>query len=205
MGISKIRSHIQIKIKFQIPSKEPPGSSKAPNKDSKDMNVLCNIKINIESQNSEYGCTKDQWLYPNPYRDAKSQSGTSSVLQSPKWGLKGHECPLHLQNQGREPKFGSWLYENQWPYPNQDQDAKPQAGTSSILQCSKTGLRGHECPLHLQNQNRILKFGTRVYQRPVPMSKWRSRCLTPFRILQHPAKPHIRTRRTWMFFAPSKL
>ena len=32
----------------------------SPNQDLKDMDVLCTFKIKIESQNSDYGCTKDQ-------------------------------------------------------------------------------------------------------------------------------------------------
>ena len=80
------------------PSQEPTASFKAQNKDLKDLDVICTFKIKIESQNLEYVCTKDQWPYPNQYQDAKPQSGTSSVLQSPKWGLKGHGCSLHLQN-----------------------------------------------------------------------------------------------------------
>ena len=48
--------------------------------------------------------------YQNQNQDANPQSETCSVLQGPKWGLKGHWCSLHLQNQGREPKFGSWVY-----------------------------------------------------------------------------------------------
>ena len=109
MGVSKTSDHIQIKIKMPKSSQEPPASSKVPNQDLKDMAVLCTFKIKIERQDSEYGCTKDQWPYPNNYQDAKLQSGTSSVLQSPKSGLKGHGCSLHLQNQDREPKFGSWV------------------------------------------------------------------------------------------------
>ena len=35
-------------------------SSKAPNKDLKDMDVLYNFKIKIESKNVEHGCIKDQ-------------------------------------------------------------------------------------------------------------------------------------------------
>ena len=56
------------------------------------------------------------WVYQRPLtisksrQDAKPKSGTSSILQSPKWGLKGHGCSLHLQNQDREPKFGTWKY-----------------------------------------------------------------------------------------------
>ena len=43
--------HIQIKIKMQNPSQEPPASSKAPNEDLKDLDVLCTFKIEIEIQN----------------------------------------------------------------------------------------------------------------------------------------------------------
>ena len=139
-GVSKTSDHIQIKIKMPNPSQEPPVSSKVPNDDLKDMDVLCNFKIKIKSQNLDHDCIKDQWPYPNQDQDAKPQSGTSSVLQSPKWGLKGHGCSLHLQNQDREPKFGSW-----------------------------------------------------VYQRPVTIFKSRSRCLTPVSNLQRPPKHQMRT------------
>ena len=139
MVASQTSEYIEIKIKKPNPSQEPPASSKAPNEDLKDMDVLCTFKIKIESQNSDHGCIKDQWPYPNQDQDSKPQSGTSSVLQSPKWGLKGHGCSLHLQNRDREPKFESW-----------------------------------------------------VYQRPVTISKSRSRCQTPVRNLQHPPKTQMR-------------
>ena len=60
MGISKTRDHIQTKIKMPTPSQEPPTSSKAPNEDLKDMDVLCTFKIKIESQNLDHGYIKDQ-------------------------------------------------------------------------------------------------------------------------------------------------
>ena len=41
MGISKTSDYIKIKIKIPNPSQEPPVSSKAPNEDLKDMDVLC--------------------------------------------------------------------------------------------------------------------------------------------------------------------
>ena len=84
--------HIQIKIKMPNPSQEPPASSKAPNQDLKDMDVLCTFIIKIENQKTEYECTNDQGLYLNKDQDAKLQSGTSSVLQNLKSGLKGHGC-----------------------------------------------------------------------------------------------------------------
>merc|ERR1711954_361522 len=59
-GVPKTRNHIKIKIKRPNPSQEPPASSKAPNEDSKDMDVLCTFKIKIESKNLDHGCIKDQ-------------------------------------------------------------------------------------------------------------------------------------------------
>ena len=53
------------------PSQEPPLSSKAPKEDLKDMDVLCTLKIKIESQNSEQEYTKDQWPYLDKDQDAK--------------------------------------------------------------------------------------------------------------------------------------
>ena len=107
---------------------------KALNKDLKDMDDLCTFKIKIESQKSEYGCTKDHLSYPNQDEDARPQSGTSRVLHSPKSGL------LNLQNQGREPKFGAWLYQRpviiskstsrcQTPVTNLQYPPKPQIRT----------------------------------------------------------------------------
>ena len=97
------------------------------------MDVLCTFKIQIEKQNSEHGYSKDQCQYPNQDQDAKTQSRMSIVLQSPKSGLKGHGCPLHLQNQGRELKFRTGDYQIPQLFINQYQDAKRQSGTSRVL------------------------------------------------------------------------
>ena len=58
MSVSNTNDHIKIKI--PNPSIEPPASSKGPNQDTKDMDVICTIKIKIESQNFEHGFIKDQ-------------------------------------------------------------------------------------------------------------------------------------------------
>ena len=97
MVVPKTSDRIQINIRMPNPSQGPPASSKAPNDDLKDMDVLCTFKIKIESQKSEHGCTKAQLPYPNQVKDMKTQSGTSSLLQSSKSGLKGYGCSLHLQ------------------------------------------------------------------------------------------------------------
>ena len=49
MGVSKTSDNIQINIKMPNPSQEPQESSKAPNEDLKDMDVLSTFKIKVES------------------------------------------------------------------------------------------------------------------------------------------------------------
>ena len=83
-GVPKTINYIKIKIQMPNPSQEPSVSSKAPNKDLEDLDVLCTFKIKIESQNLENGYIKDQRPYTNQDKGAKSQSGAFSVLQSPK-------------------------------------------------------------------------------------------------------------------------
>ena len=60
MGVSKNNDHNQIKIKMPNQSQEPLVPTKALNQNLKDMDVLCTFKMTIGSQNSEYGCIKDQ-------------------------------------------------------------------------------------------------------------------------------------------------
>ena len=131
--------------------------------------------------------------------NAKPQSGTSSILQSPKSGLKGHGCPLHLQYQGREPKFRSWVYQRPVTISTSRSRCQPQSGISSILQSPEWGLKGHGYSLDLQNQDRMPKIRTWMYQRPVTISKLRSRkrCKSPVINLQCCSKPKMRTSRTW--------
>ena len=50
---------------MQNTSQEPQASSKDPNEDLKDMDVLCTFKIKIERQHFDHGCIKGQWSYKN--------------------------------------------------------------------------------------------------------------------------------------------
>ena len=50
-----------------------------------------------------------------------------------------------------------------WPYPNQDQNVKPQSETLGTLKRHKLGLKDHGYYLHLQNQDRETKFWEWVY------------------------------------------
>ena len=155
--------------------------------------MLTDRRLDENCRSLDYGKIKKQWLYPNTDKDAKPQSGTCNILQSPKSGLDVHRCfctfKIKIERQNSKHK----CFKYQWPYPNQYQDAKPQSGTSSILQSPKWGLKGHGCSLHLQNQDREPKFGIWVYQRPETIYKSISGCQTPVRNLQHPPKPQIRT------------
>ena len=90
---------------MQNPSQEPPASSKTPNQDLEDMDVLGTLKIKKDSQNFEHVYIKDILPYTNQYQDPKPRSGNCSFLQIPKSGLQGHGCWLHLQNQERDSKF----------------------------------------------------------------------------------------------------
>ena len=162
MGISETIEHIWIKIKMPNPGQEPSVSSKAPNKDLEDMDILCTFKIKIESQILEYWYIRNHWTYLNQDQDAQPQSGTSSILQSPKWGLEGHGCSWHLQNQDRMPQFWSLVYQ------------RPMTLSKSRSTC-QTPIR------NLQ------------HQRQLNISESRSRCQTPIRNLQHSPKLQIRT------------
>ena len=54
MDVSETSDHIQSKFKMPNPGQEPPASSKSPNEDLKDMDVLCSFKIKLESRNLDH-------------------------------------------------------------------------------------------------------------------------------------------------------
>ena len=83
MDVAKANDHIQNKIMIPNPSQNPPVFSRAPNQDFKDMEVLCIIKIKIESQHLELGFTKNQWPYPIQDLDDKSQSDLPVSSRTP--------------------------------------------------------------------------------------------------------------------------
>ena len=56
--VSKTTDHIQIKFKIPNSIQEPPASSKAPNEDLKDMDLLCTFKIKIECKIWNMGVSK---------------------------------------------------------------------------------------------------------------------------------------------------
>merc|ERR1712081_156784 len=80
MDVSKTSDPIRIKIKMPNPSQEPSESSKPPNEDLKNMDVLCTFKIKIESQNSKMGTSKTsdhipiKIKMPNPCQEPPATS-----------------------------------------------------------------------------------------------------------------------------------
>ena len=57
-GVSKTIGHIQIKIKMPNPSQKPPASSKSPNGDIKDIDVLCTFRLKLEGKKIKHGLSK---------------------------------------------------------------------------------------------------------------------------------------------------
>ena len=131
---------------------------------------------------------------PNPSQKLPASS------KAPNEDLKNMDdlCTLKSKMERESQKHG--FIKVQRPYPNQDPDVKPKSGTSGILQSFKSGLAGHRCYLHLQNQDREPKL---VYQRPETLSRLGSRCQTPVRNLQDLTKPKSGLK-VHMFFAHSK-
>ena len=88
MEVSKTSDHIQIKIKMSNPSQELPASSKVPNWDLKDMDVLFTFKIEIKMQNpnvrqTKY-LTKAELLWAN-LRHTKNLKKAELVSANPSW------------------------------------------------------------------------------------------------------------------------
>ena len=84
MGVPKTSDYMQIRIRMPNPSHKPPASSKAPNQDLKDMDVLCTFKMKIKakicnmalSKTSEYIIVKIKM--PNPSLEPPASSTASN-------------------------------------------------------------------------------------------------------------------------------
>ena len=96
MDPSKTSDHIQIKIKMQNLSQEPPVSSKAPNQDLKDMDVLCTFKIKIESQNLEHGYIKNNDRIKMKIESPNSELGVPKTTDH-------IQIKIKMQNPSQEP------------------------------------------------------------------------------------------------------
>ena len=110
-------------------------SSKAPNQDLKDMDFLCTFKIKRERANilnmgvSE---TSDHIVInikmPNPSQEPPVSSKTPNHDLQDMSVLYTFKIKLESQN------FEHRCIKDQLPYPNQNQDDKPESGTSRTPQ-----------------------------------------------------------------------
>ena len=113
MGVSKTNDHIQIKIKIPNPSQEPGASSKTPNQDMKDMDVLWTFIVKREiqkKQNMGVWKTVDhiQIKIKTPNPEQEPQSPQIPVIRT--WRTW---CAFYLQNKYKAQIFGSWVYQIQ--------------------------------------------------------------------------------------------
>ena len=144
ISVSKISDHIQIKIKMPNHNQEPPASSRAPSQDSEDIYVLCPFKVKIESQNlkknigvskiSDHIQIKIKVLNPSQEPPASSKAPNEDLKHM--YVL----CTSKIKKEKQTLYHG--CIKDQWPYPIQDQDAKPWSETSSPHQSPKSGLKG---------------------------------------------------------------
>ena len=180
------------------PNQQPLVLTKDPNKDIKDMDVLCTLKVQIESQILEFGCIKDHIQTKIKMQNPSQES--PAPIKAPNQDLKDMDvlCTFKVKIESQNSKHG--CIKDQWPHPNENKDAKPQSGTSSPHKSPKSGHKGHGCSLHPQFKIEP-KFGTWLHQRPVTISELRSRCQSWVTSLQCPPMPKIWTSRTGMFFA----
>ena len=106
MGISKTSDCIGIKIKIPNISQDPAASSKSPYQHLKNMDSLCTIKFNLDSQYLNHCWTNDQWWYLNQNQDVTPQSETSRILESPKiWniGASNTSDPIQIKSKMQNP------------------------------------------------------------------------------------------------------
>ena len=115
------------------PSQEPSASSKAQNKGFKDMDVPCTFKLNLNGNNSDHWWIKDQWPYYNQIKDAKSQSGTYSFLQSLHQNFKDMEVLYNFKINLNSQNSDHGCIKEQWPYSNQDPNIKPKSGSLDFI------------------------------------------------------------------------
>ena len=185
--------HIQILIKMPSSSQEPPASSKFPistlriwmffaPSNSKYWAKIWNIHISKISDH-----IKIKIKMPNPSQEPPDPT------KAPNQNFKDMDvlCTFKIKIESQHSE--SRCIKDQWLYTNQDQDTNPQPGSSSPHQNSKSGLKGHTSSNQLQNQDWEPKFRSWVYQRPVTISKSRSRCQTWVRNLYHSPKQKMRT------------
>ena len=92
---------------MQNPGQKPPASSKAPNKNLKDMDVLYTFETKIESQNIEYWCFKDQWPYKNQDHDPNPSQEPLAPTKATNQDVKDMDviCTIKIKIESKSSKY----------------------------------------------------------------------------------------------------
>ena len=106
MGVWQTIGHIQIMTKIANPTQEPPVSLRIQNEDLKDMDVFCTFKTMMKSQKQKHQCIEP----PAPNNATNKDLKDIDVL-----------CTFKFKIESWNLEYG--CIKDQWPYPNQDQDA----------------------------------------------------------------------------------
>ena len=151
-----------------VSSDKPPSSSKAPNQDSKDIEVLCTLKIQIKTQIVIL-------VYQRPVIISISKSRCKTPIRNlkhPQKSQSGHNglgCSLHLHHQDRELKFGTWVYQRTETISISKSRSKTPVKNLRHPSKPKSWLKLHLCLQNFQNHFRQLELRALVYERLVAM------------------------------------
>ena len=133
----KTSDHIQINIRMQNPSQEPPASSKAPFQDLNDMDVLASLNSRQRAKFWNMGVLKTiDHIQINIKMPNSSQEPLAS-FNSKKLVLKDMDalCTFKIKIESQNIEFR--CIKDQYLNPNQDQNTKPQSETFRVLQSPK--------------------------------------------------------------------
>ena len=110
MAVSKTSDHQDAN-----PSKEPAVSSKSQNVDLKDIDVLCTLKIKIESKNLDHGYIKNQWPYQNQIKMPNPSQEPPASYKAPNEDLRDMDvlCAFKIKIESQNLDHG--CNKDQWP------------------------------------------------------------------------------------------
>ena len=156
------------------------------------MDVLCTFKIKIESQHSEHSCIKDQWPSENKIKIPTPSQEPSASSKAPNQAIKDTDVFCTFKAKKGSQNFDLGVKETgghiqiqiKTPPSNSHIRRKPQIRTyRTWMFFDKPMIQIFR---HLQNQDSGPIFGSTGYQKPVTISKSRSRFLTKVRSVQCP-------------------
>ena len=103
-------------------SQEPPASSNVIDKDLKDMDVLCSLKIKIESQKLKHDVSKTSEDIQIKIKIPNYCQETPAFSKAQNHALKDMNILFTFKIKRETQKLQNWCIKHQWQYPNQAQD-----------------------------------------------------------------------------------